>query len=118
MPVFLRITNHELRNTNPIELAELCGQNGASRNPLRLQKCGQSITAGMDAFGGGEVTGVRSYDQRLRIWESNYGRDAGWVIERQGEVIAVLTDPRFEDMFWDSYRMDVVASGPELRMRM
>jgi hypothetical protein len=61
---------------------------------------------------------MRSYCRRLRIWETIYGRDAGWVIERQGRRIAVLTDPRPEDMFWDSYRMDVVADDPELARRM
>jgi hypothetical protein len=61
---------------------------------------------------------VRSYGQRLRIWETNYGRDAGWLIERRGEVVAVLTDPRWEDMFWDGYRMEVVTSHPELRRRL
>jgi hypothetical protein len=61
---------------------------------------------------------VRPYTRRLRIWETNFGREGGWLIERQGEVIAVLTDCRFEDMFWDSYRMDVITSNPELRLRM
>src|SRR5262249_55432612 len=55
---------------------------------------------------------------RLRIWETNYGRDCGWLIERRGEVIAILTDPRFEDMFWESYRMEVVARDPTLRRQM
>lgn len=58
------------------------------------------------------------YDQRLRIWETNYGRDAGWVIERQGERIAILTDPRFEDMYWESYGMEIVADDELLRERM
>lgn len=61
---------------------------------------------------------MRSYGRRLRIWETNYGRDGGWVVERRGRVIAVLTDPRFEDMFWDSYRLEVVTDDPELRRRM
>ncbi len=61
---------------------------------------------------------MRRYDQRLRIWETNCGRDAGWVIERQGETIALLTDPRFEDTFWDSYRMEIVTATADLRQRM
>jgi hypothetical protein len=61
---------------------------------------------------------VQGYSRRLRIWETNYGRDAGWVIERQSQVVAILTDPRFEDMFWDSYRLEVVTADPELRQRM
>jgi hypothetical protein len=55
------------------------------------------------------------YNRRLRIWETNYGRDAGWFIERRGQIIAVLTDPRWEDMFWDSYRIDITTEDPELR---
>lgn len=59
-----------------------------------------------------------SYERRLRIWETNYGRDAGWHIERRGEVIAVLTDWRWHEMFWDSYEMEIVASDADLRRRM
>jgi hypothetical protein len=40
------------------------------------------------------------------------------VIERQGKPIAVLTEVRWEEMFWDSYRMEIVADDPELRARM
>lgn len=61
---------------------------------------------------------MRGYSRRLRIWETNYGRDAGWVVERQGRVIGVLTDPRLEDMFWYSYRLEVVTDDPELWRRM
>lgn len=69
-------------------------------------------------FDSGGLPGVRSYGRRLRIWETNYGRDAGWLIERRGEVVAVLTDPRWEDTFWDSYRMEVVTADSELRERL
>src|SRR5262249_14737196 len=62
--------------------------------------------------------GPSNYGRRLRIWETNYGRSCGWVIERDGQAIAVLTEPRFEDMFWDSYRMEIVAEDPELRARL
>jgi hypothetical protein len=58
------------------------------------------------------------YLRRLRIWETNYGRDCGWTIERQGKAIAVLTEQRTEEMFWDSYRMEIVSDDPELRRRM
>lgn len=61
---------------------------------------------------------MQGYERRLRIWETDYGRDGGWLIERRGEVIAVLTDPRWEDMFWHSYRMEVTAADPELRQRL
>jgi hypothetical protein len=55
------------------------------------------------------------YQRRLRIWETDYGRNAGWFIERRGEIIAVLTEPRWEDMFWDSYRIDITTEDSELR---
>jgi hypothetical protein len=57
-------------------------------------------------------------NRRLQIWETDYGRDCGWVIEREGKPIAVLTEPRYEEMFWDSYRMEIVADDPELRAQM
>ncbi|MGL4422389.1 MAG: hypothetical protein ACRCZF_17095 [Gemmataceae bacterium] len=58
----MRKSNHELRTTNPFELPEIDGQNSASGNPKRLRVNGinfvrsTSTSAGMDSFGGGEVT--------------------------------------------------------------
>jgi hypothetical protein len=40
------------------------------------------------------------------------------VIERQGKPIALLTEPRWEEMFWDSYHMEAVADDPQLRVQM
>lgn len=36
---------------------------------------------------------------------SNYGRNFGWWVERDGKVICSLDDPRYGDMFWTSYRV-------------
>jgi hypothetical protein len=58
---------------------------------------------------------LQSYRRRLRIWETDYGRNAGWTIEQYGEPIACLSEPRWEDMFWDSYRLDVITADGELR---
>src|ERR1051326_7193222 len=58
-----------------------------------------------------------TYHRRLRIWETNFGREAGWLIERHGQPIAILTEPRSEDMFWDSYRLEILTNDPELRQR-
>jgi hypothetical protein len=44
--------------------------------------------------------------RRLRIIVSGYGRDHGWFVEVAGETVAVLTDCRWEDMFWDSYLVE------------
>lgn len=52
--------------------------------------------------------------QRLRILETNYGRDAGWYVEHDGRRVAVLTDCRFEEMFWDSYRFAAFTEEPAL----
>lgn len=58
---------------------------------------------------------LASYWRRLKILATDYGRDAGWVIERQSQPIAVLSDRRYEEMFWDSYKMEVVTDDPMLR---
>ena len=58
------------------------------------------------------------YRQRLRIWETNYGRDCGWIIERKGDPIAILSDPLGEDMFSHSYRLEILTHDSELRNRM
>ena len=56
--------------------------------------------------------------RRLQILETNYGRDAGWVIEYQGRSIAILTDPRFVDMFLDSYRVEPLTQDAEERQKL
>jgi hypothetical protein len=61
---------------------------------------------------------LRGYQRRLRIWETDYGRESGWFIERQGQRIAVLTEPRWEEMFWDSYRMQIVTDDLALRQQL
>src|SRR5262249_17946721 len=55
---------------------------------------------------------LRHYFQRLRIWETNYGRDTGWILELAGKPVAVLSECRSEDMFWDSYRIEPIAEDP------
>jgi hypothetical protein len=55
------------------------------------------------------------YQRRLRIWETNFGRDAGWIAERDGRPVAVLTEPRWEEMFWDSYCLEIIADDPQVR---
>jgi hypothetical protein len=61
---------------------------------------------------------VTGYLKRLRIWETNYGRDCGWIIEQKGKPIAILSDAQFQEMFWDSYKIDVVTDDSELRDRL
>jgi hypothetical protein len=54
---------------------------------------------------------------RLVLFETDYGRRAGWYVERAGQRVALLLDPRFEDMFWDSYRVEPLVEDPEERRR-
>jgi hypothetical protein len=42
------------------------------------------------------------------IINSNYGRDDGWTVEKDGTPIATLTDARGEEMFWVSYKVEVL----------
>jgi hypothetical protein len=43
---------------------------------------------------------------------------AGFVVERDERLIALLDDPKFVDMFWDAYRMVPVTDDPVERVRM
>ena len=58
------------------------------------------------------------YRKRLEIWETNYGRDAGWILERNGQPIAILSNCRNQEMFWDSYDLEILTEDSELRQRM
>lgn len=49
---------------------------------------------------------------RLRTFESNYGRAFGWFVERDGTTVAALVEPQHEDMFWCSYRVEPAEGGP------
>lgn len=51
--------------------------------------------------------------RRARAVAADYGRDEGWFVEWQGRRIAELTDPRWEDMFWVSYRFTLLTDEPE-----
>lgn len=42
---------------------------------------------------------------------SNYGRKYGWNIEFEGKVIGELINPKFEDMFWESYEVISIAEA-------
>ncbi|MBL8941956.1 MAG: hypothetical protein JNK45_02360 [Myxococcales bacterium] len=48
---------------------------------------------------------------RLRTFESNYGREFGWFLEKDGEIVAALVEPRHEDQFWHSYKVEPVDAG-------
>jgi hypothetical protein len=48
-----------------------------------------------------------SSDRLYDVWETNYGRDCGWVVEKDGKVVALLVNGTCMEMFWDEY--DVIA---------
>jgi hypothetical protein len=45
------------------------------------------------------------YRDRLRVWESGYGRSHGWDLELDGRPVAFMDEPHWEEMFWVSYRL-------------
>jgi hypothetical protein len=57
----------------------------------------------------------KDLDRRLRIIESSYGRLHGWDLEYHGVRIAVLTEPRWVEMFWVAYRIEPTSNEPEMR---
>ncbi len=54
----------------------------------------------------------------MRIIESDYGRDFGWFVIRDGERIASLSDCQHEEMFWDSYIVEPMTDDPDLNRRL
>lgn len=63
------------------------------------------------------MTGVDASmrEQRLRIFEADFGREFGWYVEIDGRRTAELTDPRFEDMFWFNYAVTSLAEDEPTR---
>jgi hypothetical protein len=57
-------------------------------------------------------------EARLALWETDLGREAGWYVEHHGRPVALLTDPRFEDMFWESYRIEPLVEDEQERQRL
>lgn len=55
-----------------------------------------------------------TYSRLLRVWETGYGRSDGWIVEQRGQPIALLTDPKYADMFWVSYRIQAITPDPGL----
>ena len=51
--------------------------------------------------------------RRLQILETDFGRHAGWFVELDERRVAVLLEPRFFDMFWDSYQIELLTEYPE-----
>lgn len=58
------------------------------------------------------------YERRLRLIETDCGRESGWHVERDGVRLASLTDRRWEEMFWDSYRLEPLTDDAALNQRL
>jgi hypothetical protein len=56
----------------------------------------------------------RDLERRLRVIESGYGRDHGWFLEHRVERLAVLSDWKYAEMFWDTYRIEPVSDEPKV----
>ena len=52
---------------------------------------------------------------RRELIDTNYGRKCGWYVEFEGQKVARLTDPQWEDMFWVSYRVELLTRDPALQ---
>jgi hypothetical protein len=53
---------------------------------------------------------------RLRVIETNYGRDCGWFVEFEGRRLARLTDPNCNgEMFWVGYKIEALTNDPKDR---
>src|SRR5689334_19706275 len=76
------------------------------------RRCGRGVHRHMASFTLVDVPSLAML-RGLRILESNYGRDFGWFVEVEGRAVAVLTDCQWADIFWDSYRVDVLDDGDE-----
>lgn len=59
---------------------------------------------------------ARARERQLKA--TDYGRSEGWDVVLDERVIAYLSDPRFEDMFWISYRVTPLTGEPELAARL
>lgn len=51
-------------------------------------------------------------ERRLRA--TAHGRSEGWDVELDGRAVAFLDQPRFEDMFWISYRITPTTEDADL----
>lgn len=48
-----------------------------------------------------------SSDRLFDVWETNYGRDCGWIVEKDGKIVAMLDNNKPVEMFWNEY--DIIA---------
>lgn len=44
-------------------------------------------------------------ENKLKLISSNFGRLDGWHVEHNGNAVADLVDPTWQDMFWERYTL-------------
>lgn len=55
-----------------------------------------------------------SLADRLRIWETDYGRTSGWLMEFHGQPVGMLSEPQPVEKGWTSYRFVPVTQDTRL----
>ncbi len=50
---------------------------------------------------------------RIQLFETDYGHEYGWFVERNGERIATLSHPRYFDMFWRLFTVEPIIQDTE-----
>ncbi len=48
---------------------------------------------------------IKHWRDLRELRKSNWGREYGWYIEFENEIIGELVEYEFSDMFWDSYKI-------------
>lgn len=51
--------------------------------------------------------------RRLRIFETKYGREGGWWLDCGNRHVAELTEPRWLEDSWHSYKFTILTEDPE-----
>lgn len=70
-----------------------------------------------DALAALDLTPEERTRLRLDIFTTDYGRLGHWYVEIDGKPWAVLREPSSEDMFWVSYRVDLLCDTAEERLK-
>jgi len=57
-----------------------------------------------------------SWWKRYKLWLYVVETGGGWFVERDGRTVALLTEPRYVDMFWYAWRIEPLAEGEAERV--
>jgi len=65
-----------------------------------------------------DMTTENKASLRIRLFESYYGHYYGWFVERNGQRIAMLTEPRYYEMFWLLFTVVPLTSDETLKTQL